>query len=431
MALRAALLAALLLAPAAARAALEPAACPAGLPAGTECFRGRDAQGAFVTAARPPGAHGGLVVHSHGGPRLDAPTAATADEDLLRFREFLSEGWSWVQSSRRRGGFGVAMGGEDTEAARRLYVARFGPPALTVAHGQSYGALVTALLLERHNEPGPDGRRPYDAALLTSGVLAGATRAYDMRMDLRAAFQAICGTHPGPEEEPYHLALGLPEEARMTPADLRARLEGCTGGAAPTPAQAAAARALSAASRVPERALAGHLNWATFGFRDVARHVTQGRPAFGNDGVRYADPALDARIPRFAADPEARAALAADADPTGRTGALPTLVLHGAGDATAFVEHAAAYAATRAAAGTGGSLAALFADEVEHSKMSAPLYPAALALLAEWARGGPRPGHAALAARCAAMQSRHPGECRLMPEGWAPQPWEARVNAPR
>ncbi len=429
--MRAALLAALVLTPAVAQAALEPAPCPAGLPAGTECFRGRDAQGAFVTAARPAGAHGGLVVHTHGGPRLDAPTATTTDEDLLRFREFLAEGWSWVQSSRRRGGFGVAMGGEDTESARRLYVARFGPPTLTVAHGQSYGALVTALLIERHNAPGPDGRRPYDAALLTSGVLAGATRAYDMRMDLRAAFQAVCGTHPRPEEAQYPLALGLPPESRMTPAELRGRLEACIGGAEPSPAQASAARALSEASRVPERALAGHLNWATFGFRDVARHVTQGRPAFGNAGVRYADAALDARIPREAPDADARAVLAADADPTGRTGPTPTLLLHGAGDVVAFVEHAAAYAATRAAAGTTATLASIFAEDAEHSKMSAPLYPAALSLLAEWARGGARPDHAAFAARCEAMRARHPGECRLMPAAWAPQPWEARVNAPR
>jgi alpha-beta hydrolase superfamily lysophospholipase len=427
-----ALLALLLATPA---LAATPGPCPSGLPAGTACFRDRDANGAFVFIARPAGGHGGLVVHTYGGPRLAAFRPETTDEDVQRFAEFIAEGWDFVVSSRRRPGFGVAMGAEDTENARRLYVASFARPRITVAHGQSWGAAIAAALIERHNAPEPDGRRPYDAALLTAGVLAGGTRAYDMRVDLRAAFQAICGTHPAPGEPAYDVTLGLAPGARMSREDLERRLRECTGIGADgrTAAQARAAADLAAASRIPESAIMGHLAWATQVFRDVADNITGGRSAFGNAGVAYRgtsdDAGLNARTPRFTPDPAARAALAADSDLTGRIG-IPVLSMHGIGDQTVFVESQSAYAATVAAAGESARLVQVFVDESAHSKMASPLYPAALAALAAWAADGARPDASGVLARCEALRARFAGECRIRPE-YRPQAWEARVNNPR
>jgi len=54
------------------------------------------------------------------------------------------------------------------------------------------------------------GAQPYDAVLLTSGVLAGGTRSYDFRLDLRAVYQYLCNNHPRPTEASYALNLGLP-----------------------------------------------------------------------------------------------------------------------------------------------------------------------------------------------------------------------------
>jgi len=417
-----------------AASAATPADCPAGLPAGTTCFQARDANGAFVLMARPAAPHGGLIVHTHGGPRLAAPGPTTSHEDVQRFSEFLAEGWAWVSSSRRRGGFSVAMGAEDTESARRLFVAAFGAPRLTVAHGQSWGAAVTAALIERHNAPGADGRRPYDAALLTAGVLAGGTRSYDMRVDLRAAFQAVCGTHPGPGETPYAVTLGLAPGQSMTRAELDRRLAACTGigtgQAGRSEEQARNAADLVAASGIPESAIAGHLAWATFVFQDIATHLTGGRSAFGNAGVRYRgtrdDAAFNARVPRIAPEPAARAALAADADLTGQF-AIPVLTLHGIGDLTAIVEHQAAYRATVERAGNGARLVQVFVDESAHSKMASPLYPAALAALAAWAEGAARPDAAAVLTRCEALRARFPGECRIR-QDYIPAAWETRVN---
>ena len=52
--------------------------------------------------------------------------------------------------------------------------------------------------------------KPYDAVLLTSGVLGGGTRSYDFRLDLRVVYQALCNNHPRPDEPAYPLWMGLP-----------------------------------------------------------------------------------------------------------------------------------------------------------------------------------------------------------------------------
>ena len=411
-----------------------PAACPPGLPAGLTCLRGRDANGAHLLIAKPANWNGGLVVHVFGGPRMAAPGPETTDEDLIRFSEFVREGWAWASTSRRRAGFGVARAGEDTENARRAAIAALGQPSVTVLHGQSWGGAVAAKLIETGNAPDAEGRRPWDAALLTAGVLAGPTRAYDMRVDLRAAFQAVCGTHPAPHEPQYDVTLGLAEGARMTREEVIARYLACTGADLAPEARSASQRAalsdLAAASRIPEHALPGHLWWATQIFADIARNVTGGRSAFGNEGVRYRgtsdDAALNARVPRIAADPEARARLAADGDLTGGI-AVPVLTLHGIGDATVFVENEAAYRATVERAGNAARLLQVFVDEAEHSKLSSPLYPAALAALRAWVETGHRPAPEEVRERCEALRGAYGGECRVLPDH-VPQPWEARVN---
>jgi alpha-beta hydrolase superfamily lysophospholipase len=414
-----------------------PAACPPGLPATVTCWRGEDANGAHLLIARPAGWNGNLLVHVHGGPRMAPPGPHTSDEDLLRHAEFLQEGWAWASSSRRRAGFGVRRAGEDTENARQAAVAALGQPRITVLHGQSWGGAVAAKAIETLNEPGPDGRRPYDAALLTSAVLAGPSRAYDMRVDLRAAFQAVCGTHPAPGETPYPVTLGQAEGQRMPREELIARYLACTGAdlapEARTEAQRTALADLAAASRIPDFALPGHLWWATQVFADIAWSFAGGRSAFGNEAVRYQgtsdDEAFNARVPRIRPDPEAAARLSADGDPTGAVG-IPVLNLHGIGDPTVFVENAAAYRATLERAGRTERLAQVFVEESEHQKLSPVLYPAALAALARWVESGERPTPAAIRARCEAMRAAYPGECRIAVD-YVPQPWEARVNPRR
>ena len=57
---------------------------------------------------------------------------------------------------------------------------------------------------------------------MDAGVLAGGTRSYDFRTDLRVVYQYLCNNHPRPNEPQYALNLGLPAGATMTQADLAA-----------------------------------------------------------------------------------------------------------------------------------------------------------------------------------------------------------------
>jgi len=410
---------ALLLAGAPAAAQPVPAACPPGLPDSVTCWRGQDPQGAHLLIARPAAWNGRLLLHVHGGPRMAPPHPHTSDEDLLRHAEFLAEGWAFAATSRRRAGFGVRRAGEDTLSARQEAEALLGRPSLTVLHGQSWGGAVAAMAIETLNDPGPDGSRPFDAALLTNGVLAGATRAYDMRVDLRAAFQAVCGG-PSTDRRPREEVIG--------------RFLACTGADLAPQARSAAQRQaladLAAASRIPDWAIPGHLWWSSQVVPDITEGVAGGGNPFGNAAVRYRgtsdDAAFNAAVPRTPPDAEARARLAADGDPAGRI-AIPVLTLHGIGDATVFVEHEAAYRATLERAGTAGLLAQFFVDENDHQKMSPVLYPTALRLLAEWAEGGPRPTPERFQATCEALRAHYPGDCRVLRD-YVPQPWETRVN---
>ena len=220
--------------------------CPTGLPAGTRCLGGRDSAGAYYRIAIPAGWQGDLVVHAHGGPTLGAPQAERVDEDLQRWSVMLRAGYAWAGSSFRQGGVAVLSAAEDTERLRRLFVDHVGTPRYTVLHGQSWGASVAARAAERYGNASPGQREPYDAVLLSSGVLGGGTRSYDFRLDLRAVYQALCHNHPRDDEQAYPLWQGLPAAASLTRAQLTRRVNECLGSTSLRPGEA---RSNSARSR--------------------------------------------------------------------------------------------------------------------------------------------------------------------------------------
>ncbi|WP_295540116.1 hypothetical protein [uncultured Pseudacidovorax sp.] len=422
---------------AAARSGPTASACPAAVPQDAQCYTGADGAGAFYWIAIPKDWNRVLVMHAHGGPETGPPKLERSQEDLSRWAITVRAGYAWAGSTYRRGGYGVTMAAEDTERLRRIFAARFGQPRLTLLHGQSYGGGVAAKAAELY---APTGglKSPYDGLVLTSGVLGGGNTAYDFRLDLRAVYQYVCRNHPAPVEPQYPLWQGLPMDSTLTRQDLAARVRDCTGVGLPaaqrTPEQAARLKTILTAVKIPERTLVAHLNWATWLFQDLTQKRLDGRNPFGNVGVRYDAPAgeaeaLNAGVVRYAADPQAQGALAADSLPTGRT-ALPTVTLHAIHDPTAFVELEDAYRRIRTAAGTDGHLVQAFADEREHSYLSDPEYPAVFDALVAWIDRGDKPTPASLAEACRRLAPRYgtdgkPG-CHLQPD-WRPQPIETRV----
>lgn len=402
--------------------------CPAGLPAGTRCLAGKDRLGSLYLVAVPPAWNGTLVLHAHGGPFLGEPRLERVREDLQRWSIFPRAGYAWAAASYRQGGVAVGAAAQDTERLRRIFARHVAPPRHTLLHGQSWGASVAARGAELFTEG-----KPYDGVLLTSGVLAGGTRAYDFRLDLRVIYQHLCHNHPRPDEPDYPLWMGLPQGGIMNGPDLRQRLDECLGLGRPaaqrSPEQARKLRTLTSVLRIPEGSVQGHMNWATWHFQDIARRY-HWQPVFGNRGAVYRgsqdDAALNREVARYTADPQAVAAFAADADPRGRL-TVPVLAAHAIHDATAFVEMQHRFAQTVREAGRQAMLVQAFTSDRDHSYWSDASYVALAGALLDWAQRGERPSPAAIAQRCDEAARRFASACRFEPD-YQPAPLDSRVT---
>ncbi|MBU7598371.1 hypothetical protein JGS22_012275 [Streptomyces sp. P38-E01] len=423
----------------------EAADCPDGLKAAATCYAGRDHNGAYYTVAIPDEWNRSLVVHAHGGPGLgDGSDPERSVGDLERWSVMVEEGYAWVGSSYRRGGYGTRMAAADTENVRRAFVAQFGEPRRTYLHGQSWGGNVAAKILETYGSsrsadaaPGTRGVRsgPYDGALMTNGLLAGGSRGYDFRVDLRAVYQFYCQNLPRPSEPQYPVWQGLPADSDLTTGEVNARLQECTGHSSP-PAERTAEQQrkltdILAVTGVPEHELASHLRFSVFTFRDVVHNRLDGRNPFSNKGVRYSgsrdDAALNAGVERFSADRSAARDLAWDSDLTGRVD-VPVLTLHAIDDPTVYVENESAYRATLRAAHRGHRLVQSFTRESEHSGLSTAEYANSVAALDSWVREGRRPTPRSLAASCARFDEEYGTGCFHDPT-YRPAPYSSRVNA--
>lgn len=410
-----------------------PSACPTNVADIATCWTGQDDNGAFYAIAVPHEWNESLVVHSHGGPDLgDASDPARSVEDLDRWSVMVEEGYAWVGSSYRRGGYGTQMAAIDTESARKVFVDAFGEPRHTLLHGQSWGGNVAAKVAETY---GNDESRPYDGVLLTNGVLAGGTRGYDYRVDLRVVYQYYCRNHPRPSEVQYPLWMGLRPGSTMTSAGLRSRLQECTGyQSEPTERTAQQQQNLDdilAVTKIPERTLESHLRFATFTFRDIVSNRLGGRNPFGNQTIRYTgshdDAALNEGVERFSPDPRAVRDLAFDSDLTGDVH-LPVVTMHAIGDPTAFIEHESAYRDSVTGAGNGEHLVQAFTREAEHSTLSASGYATVVDALHTWVETGTKPTSSTIAATCAAHDADHGTGCFFDP-AFTPGSYASRVNA--
>lgn len=415
-------------------AAPQAAACPDSVPAATRCLSGQDSAGAYYLIALPAGwQNGPLVLHAHGGPSLGAPTPERSVEDLQRWNIMVRAGYAWAGSTFRQGGVEVRAAAEDTERLRKLFRQHVGVPSRTVLHGQSWGAGVAAKGAEMFTEANRDGTPPYDAVLLTSGVLAGGTQSYDFRLDLRVVYQYLCDNHPRPDEPPYALNLGLPAGATLSPS-LASRVNQCLGlnrpAAERSAEQQARVQTIVDVIRIPETSIQSHLNWATNHFQDISANRTGGASPFGNIGVYYTgsadDAALNAGVLRYRADPQAYARFAEDTDPNGRI-PVPVLSVRGTDDPTAFVELDSTFLRTMQRAGTDAHLVQTYVDSNQHSYLGDAVYPALMLELLDWVNQGTKPSPASVAQRCTTVTEPQFGEaCKLLPD-YRPAELEMRI----
>jgi len=405
--------------------------CPADLPVDTRCYAGQDQNGAYYLVAIPSNWNRMLVLHAHGGPNLGPATLGRAEEDLTRWAITVKEGFAWAGSTYRRGGYGVRMAAEDTENLRRIFFEAFPRPRLTLIHGQSFGANVAAKVIELYNA-GPVPK--YHGALLSSGVVGpGGTHNYLFRADLRAVYQYYCRNHPGPDEPWYPVWMGLPLDSTLTTAQLRDRINECTGNLLPA-AQRTAQQQQNLTNilkvvKIPESSLASHLNFATFTFRDLVMLRLDGRSPFSNWDVQYAgstdDAALNQGVERFEADTDAALELAYDSNLTGKI-SIPVLNVHAIDDPTAFVELESAYREVLERANTGHLLQQTFTKERQHSFLQQPEYAALFRGLVRWVETGDKPALHEIVVECSVARLQY-GEACLFDVGFEPQPFFART----
>ncbi|WP_298209606.1 hypothetical protein [Acidovorax sp.] len=406
--------------------------CPKDITSIARCLSGQDSAGAYYMIAVPHQWNRHLVLHAHGGPALGAPRMERSVQDLERWDIMVRAGYAWAGSSFRQGGVEVRAAAEDTERLRQIFVQQVAQPQRTILHGQSWGASVAARGAEMFQRTA-DGKRPYDAVLLTSGVLAGGTRSYDFRTDLRVVYQYLCNNHPRPTEVQYPLNTGLPRDSAMAQADLQARLNECLAlnkpAAERTPEQQRKVQTIVDVIRIPASSIQGHMNWATFHFRDVAQHRTGGASPFGNRGVAYKgspdDAALNAGVLRYRADPQAVARFGEDTDPTGNI-PVPVLTVKGVDDPTAFAELDAQFKATMEKAGSSARLVQTFTRHSGHSYLSDPTYPALMAALLRWVDEGVKPTPEGIAQQCPAYEEGFGKGCAFLP-AYVPAPLSSRV----
>jgi hypothetical protein len=269
------------------------------------------------------------------------------------------------------------MAAEDTENLRRIFVEAFGKPAHTILHGQSWGGNVAAKGIELYSADA-DGKRIYDGVVLTNGMIAGGTRNYLHRADLRAVYQYYCKNHPRPDEPQYPLWMGLPTDSKMNSKELQERVNECTGVKLPVEQRNEQQKRnlgnILSVIPVPERTLTSHLGWATFMFRDLTQRVLGGRNPFSNRSVAYRgsddDAALNHGVARFDADPQAVAQLSHDSDMLGNID-VPVISMHAIHDPTALVEYEADHREVVARAGNQDKLLQVFTTEREHRALSA------------------------------------------------------------
>lgn len=424
-----------------------PQPCPAGLPAELQCLAGQDYLGAWFWMAQPKDWNGVLVLHTHDGPDLEEPDPERSARDMVQWAVWLRAGYAWAGSSYREAGFDAENAAEDSERVRQAFIAEFGEPKQVLLHGHGWGAPVATRMAQRYTTPDihprrpGSGKRPYDGVLLTNGQLAGA-RAFDVLLDLRVLYQAVCANHPLPSEPPYPLWMGLPVDSRLAPEALKLRVNDCTGllrpGSERSPAQQRALNTLTRLSRVPEAGLLRQLQDATWGLQHLVWRQLGGKSALGNEAVVYGsarDAALNTQLPRYKIDAQARATLEGLSDPGGLIH-IPVLSLHAVDDPVVFVEQQASWLAAMEEASSGAQLLQLYLPGSDHEHVGEPQLLGAAEALRRWIASGQKPSPADVATTCL----RQDKNCRWLPEFRVPalatrsperRPVAARQAAPQ
>lgn len=145
-------------------------------------YSGKTADGSAVRARVPSGWNGTLLLYSHGYRQAGDPAAAPASRVAADAsseavaQDLLARGYAIAGSSYSRNGFATAEGVRADELLYSWFRGRAGAPTSLYVWGESLGGLITELFAEKHPEL-------VDGVLQLGAVVGGTVRNFDLALD--------------------------------------------------------------------------------------------------------------------------------------------------------------------------------------------------------------------------------------------------------
>ena len=305
-----------------------------------EEFTGRLASGAYYHVEVPDGWQPGdaLVLYQHG---LDFTTPSSPPGLGPLRTVMLAEGYAIAATSYRERGWALFSAIDDNRDLLSTFESLAGAPGEIVPFGGSMGGLVALKVAEAPGFP------PVKGAYALCPAAAGA-RLWDAAIDLRLAFDVVCGADDAGEfpqgDPPLTWAFNrsdipdglgdLLNEALLLP--VLVPLEQCTGVNLPPllrndAMQRRLDELMAFAHVTDEDFFVTDIGYATYAMSDLVRAPDKldDRNPFTTLGVDYgSDPEIEAGILRILADRDAAADLHAVSDFGGAIGDAKVLSMH-------------------------------------------------------------------------------------------------------
>jgi hypothetical protein len=346
--------------------------------------------------------NGDLVIWNHGfslGPLEEVPSLGPLETLQL------AEGYAIAASSYRQPGWATFRIQQDLQNLYTVFRRNFGEPERVIVTGASLGGIVTIQAIEEANIGNVVG------GLTVCGALAG-SRNWDLALDIRLVYDAVCGSVPGAAIPGG--AKGLPRNSTFTSAQLGAAINACFS---PTPEGFGRLGLFLGVTQIPPSFIGTDMGYATFALADLTWDPLKlsGQTGAGNLNVDYGHPLINASIARVAPNSGAEARLDANYMPTGDARGAKIVSLHTDKDGLVLVENESEYASRTDPANFTAAVA------VESTPTHCGFTPAETVAswesLRGWLAGSPQPTPASMQITCNAIVAggMAAGPCRINP----------------
>jgi dienelactone hydrolase len=245
----------------------------------------------------------GLVMYAHGYEIIGEETEPF-EEEVNEFMEiFTSRGFAFAASAYKRQGLVIKDGIEDTEALRSYFEMNYGSPETCIITGHSMGGIITLATIERYPSE-------YDGALPLCGWLAPVHTLFKNILDMLVTFDYLFGNNSG------ELISGEPVEAQIIQKKLDQKPEMTT--------------LFAEHFKIRKGDLAEMIAFNQYAFIETVGWM--GGLPMGNTQTIYSgfgdmDKALNRKVLRYGADPDAELLAIQYHTPTGKI-KDPVLALH-------------------------------------------------------------------------------------------------------